>query len=66
MNFCAPDAIRLGALVNEQQILDLTAAWPSQPAPQSVDELIAGGDAADLARRHGFASSICADRAAGG
>ena len=46
LNFCAPDAIRLGALVNEQQILDLTAAWPSQPAPQSVDELIAGGDAA--------------------
>lgn len=43
LNFLHADRARLGALIAETHILDLTAAWPVQPAPTSVDELIAGG-----------------------
>ena len=53
LNFLHPGhGPRLGALLGDAQVLDLTAAWPVQPAPASVDELIAGGEAAvDLARQ---------------
>ena len=46
LNFLHAEGSRLGALIADTHILDLTAAWPAQPAPTSVDELIAGGDAA--------------------
>lgn len=46
LNFLHSEGARLGALIAETHILDLTAAWPTQPAPASVDELIAGGAAA--------------------
>ncbi|WP_313311154.1 fumarylacetoacetate hydrolase family protein [Pulveribacter sp.] len=47
LNFLhAEHGARLGALVSDEHVLDLTAAWPQQPAPASVDELIAAGDAA--------------------
>ncbi|BEP96938.1 fumarylacetoacetate hydrolase family protein [Acidovorax sp. sif1233] len=46
LNFLHGDGVRLGAVIADTHILDLTAAWPVQPAPASVDELIAGGDAA--------------------
>lgn len=46
LNFLYADDARLGAVIADTHILDLTAAWPVQPAPASVDELIAGGDAA--------------------
>ncbi|UUC92906.1 fumarylacetoacetate hydrolase family protein [Comamonas sp. C11] len=53
LNFLHPQhGPRLGALLSDAHVLDLTAAWPVQPAPASVDELIAGGDAAvELARQ---------------
>lgn len=43
LNFLHAGDERLGALIADQYVLDLTAAWPSQPAPSSVDALIAGG-----------------------
>ena len=46
LNFTHTQGPRLGALIGGAHILDLTATWPVQPAPLSVDELIAGGDAA--------------------
>lgn len=46
LNFLHAGGVRLGALIADAHVLDLTAAWPAQPAPASVDELIAGGDAA--------------------
>lgn len=47
LNFLHPEhGPRLGALLGDAHVLDLTALWPIQPAPASVDELIAGGDAA--------------------
>ena len=46
LNFLYDDGARLGALITDDHILDLTAAWPVQPAPTSVDELIAGENAA--------------------
>ena len=53
LNFLHPEhGPRLGALLDDAQVLDLTAAWPAQPAPASVDDLIAGGETAvDLARQ---------------
>lgn len=52
LNFLHAGSERLGALVADQHVLDLTAAWPSQPAPSSVDELIAGGaQALELAQQ---------------
>lgn len=51
LNFIHTQGPRLGVLIDDARILDLTAAWSSQPAPSSVDALIAGGDAAmELAR----------------
>ena len=46
LNFLHAQGPRLGVLLNDGHILDLTAAWPEQPAPASVDELIEGGEAA--------------------
>ncbi len=46
LNFLHAEGARLGALIADTHILDLTTAWPTQPAPASVDELIVGGDAA--------------------
>lgn len=46
LNFTHTEGVRLGALINDTRIVDLTAAWPTKPAPQSVDELIAGQDIA--------------------
>lgn len=39
-------APRLGAMLGTQTVLDLTSAWPEGNAPDSVDALIAGGEAA--------------------
>ncbi|WP_347484788.1 fumarylacetoacetate hydrolase family protein [Vandammella animalimorsus] len=39
-------ALRLGAMLDTQAVLDLTSAWPEGDAPDSVDALIAGGEAA--------------------
>lgn len=52
LNFLHAQGPRLGALLDDKHLLDLTAAWPTQPAPLSVDELIAGGDAALASARH--------------
>ena len=46
LNFRAANNAHLGALINECIILDLTAIWPTQPAPHSVDELIAAAEPA--------------------
>lgn len=52
LNFLHAQGPRLGVLLDDKHIFDLTAAWPVQPAPASVDELIVGGDVAlDMARR---------------
>jgi 2-keto-4-pentenoate hydratase/2-oxohepta-3-ene-1,7-dioic acid hydratase in catechol pathway len=51
LNFIHTQEPRLGALIDDTRILDLTAVWPTQPAPSSIDALIAGGDTAvELAR----------------
>lgn len=42
LNFSHTQGPRLGALIGDAHILDLTAAWPVPPALLSVDELIAG------------------------
>lgn len=60
LNFCISDTHRLGAMVNEQLVLDLTAAWPTAPAPCSVDELIAGGDAAVAVAKQLIQSTLAA------
>lgn len=39
-------ALRLGAMLDTQAVLDLTSAWPEGDAPDTVDALIAGGEAA--------------------
>ncbi|WP_343292620.1 fumarylacetoacetate hydrolase family protein [Vandammella animalimorsus] len=39
-------ALRLGAMLDTQAVLDLTSSWPEGDAPDSVDALIAGGEAA--------------------
>jgi len=51
LNFLHPKrGPRLGALIGDQYVIDLTQTWPDRPAPASVDELIAGGDAAATRR----------------
>lgn len=51
LNFLHTQGPRLGVLLDDTYLLDLTATWPEQPAPLSVDELIVGGDPAlELAR----------------
>ncbi len=46
LNFLHIGGPRLGALIADAHILDLTEVWPARPAPASVDELIEGGAAA--------------------
>ena len=52
LNFLHTQGPRLGVLLDDAHVLDLTAAWPEQPAPLSVDELIVGGDPALELARH--------------
>ena len=33
LNFLHAEGSRLGAMIADTHILDLTAAWPAQPAP---------------------------------
>jgi 2-keto-4-pentenoate hydratase/2-oxohepta-3-ene-1,7-dioic acid hydratase in catechol pathway len=46
LNFHHLNGPRLGALIADSHLLDLTAVWPVQPAPTSIDELIGGGSTA--------------------
>lgn len=63
LNFLQYERPRLGALITDTDVLDLTACWPVQPAPASVDELIAGGNAAvALAQQAIDAASIALAR----
>ncbi len=57
LNFLHAQGPRLGVLLDDANILDLTAAWPVQPAPDSVDALIAGGDAALALARQAVAGA---------
>lgn len=61
LNFLHTEGVRLGALVADTHIVDLTAAWPTKPAPASVDDLIAGGDEALALARQAIqtASAAC-------
>ncbi|MCT9810640.1 fumarylacetoacetate hydrolase family protein [Acidovorax sp. Be4] len=56
LNFLHAQGPRLGVLLDDDNILDLTAVWPAEPAPASVDELIAGGDAALALARQAIAA----------
>lgn len=64
LNFLHAGSERLGALVADQHVLDLTAAWPSQPAPSSVDALIAGGAQALVQAQQAIAHAESGDTAA--
>lgn len=57
LNFLHAQGPRLGALVDDHTLLDLTSAWPTQPAPASVDELIAGAEAALATARQAIAGA---------
>lgn len=57
LNFLHAQGPRLGVLLDDTNILDLTAVWPAQPAPASVDALIAGGDAALALARQAMAGA---------
>lgn len=56
LNFLHAQGPRLGVLLDDDNILDLTAAWPAEPALASVDALIAGGDAALALARQAIAA----------
>jgi len=56
LNFLHAQGPRLGVLLDDENILDLTAVWPTEPALASVDELIAGGDAALALARQAIAA----------